>query len=375
MSKSIKMIDLQAEYQHFQPQLEKKIINVLAEGKYIKGKEVQEFENQLAEYLKVKQVISCGNGTDALQIALMALGIGIGDEVIIPAFAYVAVIEVICLLGAIPVMVDIEPDHFQIDFNAIEKAITPKTKAIIPVHLFGQCGAMAEILTLAKKHHLFVIEDNAQALGSKVKTSQKEMFTGTIGDIGCTSFFPTKNLACFGDGGALMCNDETLAQKIRMVANHGQVQKYEHECVGVNSRLDTLQAAILNFKLPYLEESINKKRILAEIYRQELKSVSKIKLPEEKRDNWHTWHQFTLQIKDNSRDHLKKHLAQNGVDSMIYYPKALYQQKAYTDFKVFCQNTERICDSVLSLPIHVRLEKEEVLSICNLIKEFYDARA
>lgn len=373
MRKPIKMIDLQAEYQQFQPQLEEKIIEVLAEGNYIRGKEVQEFENQLAQYLKVKYVISCGNGTDALQIALMALGIGKGDEVIIPAFSYVAVIEVICLLGAIPVMVDIEPDHFQIDFAAIEKAITPKTKAIIPVHLFGQCGEMQEILALAKKHELFVIEDNAQALGSKVKIQQEEVFTGTVGDIGCTSFFPTKNLACFGDGGALMCQDENLAQKIRMIANHGQVKKYEHECVGVNSRLDTLQAAILNFKLSYLEESLERKRLIAEIYQQELKSVSKIRLPEERNGNKHTWHQFTLQVMDGSRDHLKKYLAQNGVDSMIYYPKALYQQKAYTQFKVFCTNSERVCHSVLSLPIHAQMEKEEVIYISHLIKEFYHA--
>lgn len=374
MRKPIKMIDLQAEYHQFQPQLEKKIMEVLAEGNYIRGKEVQEFEKQLAQYLGVKQVISCGNGTDALQIALMALGIGNGDEVIIPAFSYVAVVEVICLLGATPVMVDIEPDHFQIDFNAIEKAISPKTKAIIPVHLFGQCGAMEEILTLAKKHQLFVIEDNAQALGAKARIHQEEHFTGTIGDIGCTSFFPTKNLACFGDGGALMTNDESLAQKIRMIANHGQVQKYEHECVGINSRLDTLQAAILSFKLPYLEESLNKKRKLAKIYQHELKNVANIKLPEEKKGNQHTWHQFTIQIQDDSRDHLNKYLAQNSVDSVIYYPKALHQQKAYTNDMVFCTNAERVVDSVLSLPIHAQLEKADVLSICNLIKEFYDAR-
>lgn len=373
MRKPIKMIDLQAEYQQFQPQLEKKITEVLAAGNYIQGKEVREFEHQLAQYLGVKQVISCGNGTDALQIALMALGIGNGDEVIIPAFSYVAVIEVICLLGATPVMVDIEPDHFQIDFNAIEKAITSKTKAIIPVHLFGQCGAMEEILALAQKHQLFVIEDNAQALGAKVRIHQEEVFTGTVGDIGCTSFFPTKNLACFGDGGALMTNEESLAQKIRMVANHGQEQKYEHESVGVNSRLDTLQAAILSFKLPYLEESLNKKRKLAKIYQQELKNVANIKLPEAKKGNQHTWHQFTIQIQDHSRDHLKKYLAQNGVDSMIYYSKALYQQKAYTNFNVFCQNAERICDSVLSLPIHAQMQEEEVLHISHLIKEFYHA--
>lgn len=374
MRKAIKMIDLQAEYQQFQPQLEKRIVKVLTDGNYIRGKEVQEFENQLAEYLNVKHVISCGNGTDALQIALMALGIGVGDEVIIPAFAYVAVIEVICLLGAIAVMVDIETDHFQIDFAEIEKVITPKTRAIIPVHLFGQCGEMEELLALAKKHKLFVIEDNAQALGSKIKIQEKEVFTGTLGDIGCTSFFPTKNLACFGDGGALFTNDDALAQKIRMIANHGQVKKYEHECIGLNSRLDTLQAAILSFKLSYLTESLKKKRKIAEIYQQELKSVSKIKLPQEKNDNQHSWHQFTIQINDHSRDHLKKHLTQNGIDSMIYYPKSLNQQKAYTNYRVFCPNSERVCDSVLSLPIHTQLEKEDILHICNLIKEFYHAR-
>nr|MBC7612852.1 DegT/DnrJ/EryC1/StrS family aminotransferase [Pseudopedobacter sp.] len=368
------MIDLAAEYQQMQPSISNEIEKVLSSGNYIKGDGVTLFENKLAEYLSVKNVIGCGNGTDALQIALMAIDLKPGDEVIIPAFAYVSVIEVVCLLGGIPVLVDIEDQYFQIDSSKIEKAITPITKAIIPVHLFGQSGDLQKIIAIAKKHQLFVIEDNAQALGGKLIIDGKENMLGTLGHIGCTSFFPTKNLGGFGDGGALFTNDDELAHRIRMISNHGQQKKYEHEIMGINSRLDSLQAAILKFKLQYLDQNLSIKRSIAAKYIQELSSCKEITIPSKNTDGIHSWHQFTIKVKKGKRNALKDFLKNQGIETMIYYPKSLHQQKAYTNFRVFSPISDHICDSVLSLPIHSLLKLEEVSFISHTIKDFFNAK-
>lgn len=372
--KEIKMIDLAAEYQLLKPILEPEIIQALEKANYIKGEEVAVFENNLAQYLKVKHVISCGNGTDALQIALMALDISIGDEVIIPAFSYIAVIEVVCLLGATPVLVDVDPTYFQINHSALEKAITSKTKAIIPVHLFGQAGNLQELHQIAVKHNIPVIEDNAQALGAKYMLHQEEKFLGTFGAIGCTSFFPTKNLSCLGDGGALFTNDDELARKIRMIANHGQVKKYEHEMVGINSRLDTLQAVILNHKLNHLSKNLSIKQNIADQYLNELANLSFIQLPKVHQHNLHSWHQFTIKVTDNQRDELKYFLKEKGIETMVYYPKVLNQQKAYTQYRVYCPVSEDLCRGVLSLPIHPLLRKEDINYVSNSIKAFFHAK-
>ena len=369
------MIDLATEYQLHQPLLEKEISAVLQKANYINGEEVRLFEKQLAQYLKVKHVISCGNGTDALQIALMALNVGVGDEVIIPAFSYIAVIEVVYLLGATPILVDVDSEYFQFDNLALEKAITSKTKAIIPVHLYGQGGNLEILLQIAKKHQIAIIEDTAQALGAKYQLNTEEKFLGTFGDIGCTSFFPTKNLAAFGDGGALFTNDDALATKIRMIANHGQKIKYEHEIMGVNSRLDTLQATILLFKLNHLEDQLAIKKNLASQYLEELEGLPSTQLPKVHQQHLHSWHQFTIKVPAEQRDNLKSFLYQNGVESMIYYPKPLNQQKAYSLNKEYFPVSERLCKVVLSLPIHPMLKKEDIHYVCNQIKAFFHAGA
>jgi len=368
------MIDLAAEYQLYQPVLQEKIIQVLAKGNYINGDEVALFEQNLAHYLDVKHVISCGNGTDALQIALMALDIGNGDEVIIPAFTYIAAIEVVCLLGATPVLVDVDPVYFQMDPKALESAISKKTKAIIPVHLFGQCANLAEILQLAKQYQIPIIEDNAQALGSKYGIQEEPKFLGTFGEIGCTSFFPTKNLACFGDGGALFTNDDALAEKIRMIANHGQKEKYQHEMVGVNSRLDTLQAAILNFKLNHLAQQLSTKKQLANQYLKELSGLKGLILPQAFKESLHTWHQFTIQVAAKDRDPLKSFLSLKGIESMIYYPKAVDQQKAYQQYHQQLPIAKKLSSTVLSLPIHALMLPEEISYVCNQLKYFFNAQ-
>ena len=368
------MIDLAAEYQLHQPVLQEKIIQVLAKGNYIKGEEVALFEQNLANYLQVKHVISCGNGTDALQIALMALNIGMGDEVIIPAFTYIAAIEVVSLLGATPVLVDVDPIYFQMDTKSLEKVISSNTKAIIPVHLFGQCGNLAEILTLAKQHQIPIIEDNAQALGAKYSIQKEQKFLGSFGEIGCTSFFPTKNLACFGDGGALFTNNDALAEKIRMIANHGQKEKYQHEMVGINSRLDTLQAAVLNFKLNHLEQQLSTKKELANQYLKELSDLKGLILPQAYKDSLHTWHQFTIQVAAEHRDHLKSFLTLKGIESMIYYPKSVGQQKAYQQYDKHFPVAKKLSATVLSLPIHALMLPEDISYICSQLKDFFNAR-
>ena len=365
----IKMIDLAAEYQLLKVDLDPAIQMVLQKGNYIQGEEVKIFEKQLASYLQVKHVISCANGTDALQIALMSLGITSNDEVIIPAFTYISVIEVICLLGAKPVLVDVNSHTYQLDENQLQQAITSRTKAIIPVHLFGACGNLEAILSIAKAHQIFVIEDNAQALGAKYQNQ----YLGTLGEIGCTSFFPTKNLACFGDGGALFTNDDLLAEKIRAIANHGQKEKYNHAMLGLNSRLDTLQASILSVKISYLDKNLSKKREIAAQYLKALKDIKDISLPISDANCSPSWNQFTIKVKSNKRNLLKNYLQENGIETMIYYPKALNQQKAYTNFEELHKIANNLSLEVLSLPIHPLLKQNEILIIIKHIKTFFDA--
>lgn len=373
MKHEVKMIDLSAEYLQQKTETDQAIQEVLTSGEFVRGKAISAFEQNLSKYFNIKHTISCGNGTDALQIALMALEIGEGDEVIIPAFSFAAVAEVICLLGAIPVFADVEEVYYQLDCTKLEQLIGPKTKAIVPVHLFGQCADMDAIMALAQKHNLYVIEDSAQALGASYfsKVSKKQ-FLGGIGHIGCTSFFPTKNLACYGDGGALFTNDALLAEKIRMIANHGQRKRYEYEVIGVNSRLDTLQAAILNVKLNYLSQSLDRKKEIAQHYLQDLKDIDGLVLPQSHSAVSHSWHQFTIRVKNGKRDALQAFLKENGIQAMIYYAKTLDQQQAYSAFKKHaCPVSEMLVTEVLSLPIHSLLKDQELSTICKAVKTFF----
>ncbi|MBK0384084.1 DegT/DnrJ/EryC1/StrS family aminotransferase [Pedobacter sp. SD-b] len=374
MRHKIQMIDLAAEYQLLKPALQPKINKALENGNYIQGIEVREFEQELANFLNIKHVISCGNGTDALQIALMAIDIKVGDEVIIPAFSYVAVAEVLCLLGATPVFVDVDQKYFQLDNELVKKAITKKTRAIIPVHLFGQCGDMETLLNIAERHKISVIEDTAQALGASCQISGTHKYLGGLGKIGCTSFFPTKNLSCFGDGGAVFTNDDDLAKKIRMIANHGQAAKYNHQIMGINSRLDTLQAVVLSEKLKHLKDNLSSKKAIANWYHHQLRSVSQIELPLVFENINHTWHQFTIKIKEGKRDNLKLYLKEKGIDAMVYYPMPLAKQNAYSNFRTLTPIADFLCKSVLSLPIHPLLKEKEITYICGTIKEFFNVR-
>jgi UDP-2-acetamido-2-deoxy-ribo-hexuluronate aminotransferase len=359
---TIQMVDLKSQYLKIKEEIDSALINCVESTRYIKGPEVKLFEENLGKYLGVNHVISCGNGTDALQIAFMALDLQPGNEVIVPAFTYVATAEAIALLKLIPVMVDVDPDTFNIDVNAIEKAITPKTKAIVPVHLYGQTANMEPLMKLAEKHNLFVIEDNAQALGAETIFSDGTVKkTGTIGHIGCNSFFPTKNLGTFGDGGAITTNDPVLAERCRMISTHGQKQKYYHETIGCNSRLDTIHAAILNVKLKYLNDYIAARQKAAEYYYENLNEQDWLVLPQKATYANHSFNQFTLTVKNGRRDALQEYLKQNGIPSIIYYPLPLYKQPAFQqyspdNFKL--EHTEILCNSVLSIPMHTELTEE-----------------
>ncbi len=374
MLPEIQMVDLLSQHKKLEPQLLAAIRQVIESSAFIKGKEVAAFEQNLASYLRVNHVIGCANGTDALQIALMALGLHPGDEVIIPAFTYVATAEVIALLGLVPVMVDVEEATFNISLPVIEAAITSRTRAIIPVHLFGQCSDMEPLMQLAKMHNLRVIEDNAQSLGASYTYQDgTTKMAGTIGHIGCTSFFPTKNLGCMGDGGALMTNDPELAEKIRMIANHGQKKKYYHEVVGCNSRLDTLQATILNVKLPHLDEYLDARKTAGEFYQKALEKIEYTILPISLPAALPTYNQFTLKIKDGLRDQLKDYLALNGIPTMIYYPLPLYRQNAFREYVpegFSLPVTEKLCQSVLSLPIHTEMDEEQLNYITSTLLNF-----
>jgi dTDP-4-amino-4,6-dideoxygalactose transaminase len=370
------MVDLKNQYLKIKPEIDAAIQEVLESTAFINGPAVKRFQQNLEQYLQVKHVIPCANGTDALQIAMMALGLKPGDEVITADFTYVATAEVIGLLGLTPVLVDVNPSTFDINIEALERNITEKTKAIVPVHLFGQCANMDAIMEIAKKYNLYVIEDNAQAIGAEYTfqngTRKK---AGTIGHIGCTSFFPSKNLGCFGDGGAIMTNDDELAQRCRMIVSHGQSKQYVHDVLGVNSRLDSIQAAILDVKLKYLDQYIQARQKAAEYYDRKFSNHPEIIIPARNPNSTHVFHQYTLQIKNGKRDALRAFLQEQGIPSMIYYPIPLHLQKAYQsprykkgDFPV----TEMLCASVLSLPMHTELTEDTLEQITNTVLNFFN---
>ena len=362
------MVDLISQYKKIKPSVDKAIETVLNNATFINGPEVNEFKANLQEYLNVKHVIPCANGTDALQISLMALGLKPGDEVITPSFTYIATTEVIALLNLKPIFVDVDKETFCLDSKKIEEAITPNTKAIVPVHLYGQAANMNEILEIAKKHKLFVVEDNAQAIGSDYKLNNGEIVkTGTLGDIGCTSFFPSKNLGCYGDGGALFTNNDELASTIKKIANHGQSIKYYHDIVGCNSRLDSIQAAVLNIKLQKLDEYIESRRIVANFYDNAFSNIKEVITPFRSNDSKHVFHQYTLILDGPDRDKLHKSLADYNVPSMIYYPVPAHRQKMFQEFnskELDLPVTDWLTKRVISLPIHTEMEVDQLTHIC-----------
>ena len=368
------MVDLVSQLEKIKPSIDKVINEVLSTAQFINGPEVKAFQSELQEYLGVKHVIPCANGTDALQIALMSLGLKPGDEVITPSFTYIATTEVIALLGLKPVFVEVDRDTFCIDPEGIKNAITDKTKAIVPVHLYGQACNMNEIMSIAKENNLFVVEDNAQAIGSKYKMlSGETVRTGTIGDIGCTSFFPSKNLGCFGDGGVICTNNDELAGKMRMIANHGQSKRYHHDMVGCNSRLDNLQAGILRIKLRELDSYLNKRREAASYYDEAFASTPEIKVPYRSDESRHVFHQYTLTLEGSDRDALHQFLSEKDIPSMIYYPIPAHRQKMFASFgaeKSDLPVTDWLTERVISLPMHTELEEEQLNYITTSVLEF-----
>jgi dTDP-4-amino-4,6-dideoxygalactose transaminase len=359
----LQMVDLKQQYLHIKDEVNNAISEVLDSSVFIGGSHVTSFSDNLANYLHCKHVIPCGNGTDALQIAMMALGLQPGDEVITPSFTFVATTEVIALLHLKPIFVDVDRDTFCIDPVEIERAITSKTKAIIPVHLYGHSAYMEEIMKIAKKHNLFVIEDNAQAIGGDYIFKNGDIKkTGTIGNIGCTSFFPSKNLGCYGDGGALFTDDDELAEKIKMIANHGQKTRYYHDLVGCNSRLDALQAAVLNIKLPLLDKYIDARRKAADYYDKGFANQERITVPVRQEYCKHVFHQYTLILENVDRNGLVAFLAENGIPSMLYYPVPAHKQKMFDAFGGTNFNlpiTDWLTERVISLPMHTELEEEQ----------------
>lgn len=370
MLHTIPMVDLQAQYRRFKGEIDAAILNVLEGGVFIQGNIVREFENQLAAMLNVKHVITCANGTDALQIAFMALDLPKGSEVIMPSYTYAALAEVLHLLELVPVFVDVVKDGYLMDVTQIASKITSKTKAIAPVHLFGECADLLEITRIAKEHSLFVIEDTAQAIGSIFCNEGLSGFAGTLGDIGTTSFFPSKNLGCYGDGGAIFTNHDDLAAKMRMIANHGQSQKYIHDIIGLNSRLDTLQASILMVKLSQLKSFTQARQNIAQRYIDSLGNLDGVFVPQKNETSTHVYHQFTILLENNAmREALKTYLAENGVSSMVYYLLPLHKQLAYKTNDSL-PLSEDICQRVLSLPICPELTQEKQDRIIDLIIQF-----
>ena len=372
-TKKIQMVDLKGQYQKIKSEVDAGIQNVIDNTAFINGPAVKEFQADLEKYLNVKHVIPCANGTDALQIAMMALGLKPGDEVITASFTYVATAEVIGLLGLVPVLVDVNADTFDIDIEAMERNITSKTKAIVPVHLFGQCANMEKIMAIAKKHNLYVIEDVAQAIGGDYFfTDGSSAKAGTIGTIGCTSFFPSKNLGCYGDGGAMYTNDDELAKKLRMIAHHGQSVQYVHDVLGVNSRLDTIQAAVLKVKLKHLDEYAAARNKVADHYDKAFANHPKLKTPFRAKHSNHVFHQYTLQLTGIDRAKLREQLAERGISSMVYYPIPLHEQKAFASDRHKKGNfpvTEKLCGCVLSLPMHTELDEETLNYITKTVLE------
>ena len=375
----IQMVDLKGQYLKIKKEVDAALQDVIDHTAFINGPAVMEFSQNLSEYFGGGHVITCGNGTDALQIALMALGLKPGDEVIVPAFTYVASAEVIGLLGLTPVMVDVDYDTFNVTIDHIKNALTEKTKAVIPVHLFGQSCDMEPILDFAKEHGLYVIEDNAQAIGATYTFSDgHQEKTGTMGTVGCTSFFPSKNLGCYGDGGAIFCKDDGLAERLRMIANHGQKIKYHHSVIGCNSRLDSVQAAILNVKLKHLDEYGKARQEAAHYYTERLKAFDSEQVyfmtPKELEKSTHVYHQYTLRIKQGKRDGLKLYLADQGIPSMIYYPLPLQEQEAFMGIARAADSlnaAKETAESVLSLPIHTEMTKDIQDRIVDAIIDFY----
>ena len=373
--KKIQMVDLQGQYEPLKAQIQASFAEVLDSAAFINGPQVQAFQKELETYLQVKHVIPCANGTDALQIAMMGLGLKRGDEVITADFTFAATVEVIALLGLTPVLVDVDKDTFNINIEAIRKAITPKTKAIVPVHLYGRPANMEAIMQIAKEYNLYVIEDNAQAIGADFTWSDgRKQKVGTIGHVGATSFFPSKNLGCYGDGGAIFTNDDELAHILRGIVNHGMYIRYHHDVVGVNSRLDSLQACVLRAKLPHLDSYNQKRREAARLYTEGLQGNPNIITPEiPQGDTSHVFHQYTIRILGGKRDALAEHLTKHGVPFGIYYPIPLHKQKAYEDSRYREADfpaTNELVQEVISLPMHTELDKEQINFITKLIVDF-----
>lgn len=374
--REIQMVDLLAQYERLRPDIDKAIFSVINSSAFIKGPGVKLFEEELQEYLGVKNVISCANGTDALQIAMMTLGLKPGDEVITTNFTFIATLETVALLGMKPVIVDPDPGTFNISVEGIANAITEKTRAIVPVHLFGQCADMEGILKLAKRHNLLVIEDAAQATGSDyIFADGTKKKAGTIGNAGTTSFFPSKNLGCYGDGGAVYTDDDDLARKIRSIANHGMKVRYHYNDIGINSRLDTIQAEILRVKLKHLDSFNRARQEVAAWYDRAFSGCSQIVIPAREKHSTHIFHQYTIKVKNGLRDELKKYLQENNVPAMVYYPGPLHMQEAYhylgygeNDFPV----TTALCGEVLSLPVHTEMEQDQLEHITGTIIEFFE---
>ncbi len=373
--KNIQMVDLQTQYHRLKPEIDAAMQEVIESSAFINGPAVKEFQAGMAEYLSAKHVITCGNGTDALQAALVALDLQPGDEVITTAFTFIATVEVIGLLNLKPILVDVDLSTYTIIPEQVEAAITPKTKAIIPVHLFGQGADMNRLKEIVQKHNIFLVEDAAQCLGAGYETNNGEQKLGTIGDIGCTSFFPSKNLGCFGDGGACITNNDKLAEKLRMFVNHGAKKKYYHETIGVNSRLDTLQAAILNVKLPHLDDFNRRRQGVASFYDSVFSDIDDIALPARNPASEHVFHQYVLRIKNGKRDKLKEWLYQKGVSSMVYYPVALHKQEAFSRWitdDLSLPNSEQLTREVLALPIHTEMTKKQIEIIKDGVLSFFN---
>ena len=371
----IQMVDLVSQYASIKNEVDTAIVEVISSAMFIKGPAVKSFESNLAEYLQCRHAIGCANGTDALQIALMALDLKPGDEVIVPSFTYVATAEVIALLGLKPVMIDVDPDTFNVSAELIEPAITENTKAIVPVHLFGQSCDMEAIVALANKHQLYIVEDNAQAIGAHYTLSNGDKKSiGCMGHIGTTSFYPSKNLGCYGDGGAIFTNDDHLADKIKKIANHGQSRRYYHDVIGVNSRLDSIQAAILDIKLKRLDDYCQRRQAVAKKYDEALSDIADITTPVYQNNSTHVFHQYTLKISKGKRDALKEYLLEKGIPTMVYYPVPLYAQDAYKAYWPEGKTlpvTEQLCLEVLSLPIHTEMKPEMQDYIIEGVKAFF----
>ena len=374
--RKIQMVDLKSQYEKIKAEVDVAIQNVINTTAFINGPDVKAFATELATYLGVKHVIPCANGTDALQIAMMALGLQPGDEVITADFTYVATAEVIALLGLKPVLVDVYPGTFDINVEQVEKAITPKTKAIVPVHLFGQCADMERLKKLATSHQLFIIEDTAQAIGATYTFADgTKAKAGTMGHIGCTSFFPSKNLGCYGDGGAMYTNDDDLAAKCRRIANHGQSVQYVHDSIGVNSRLDTIQAAILRIKLKQLDAYAQARNQVADFYDKAFAGCAHLAIPQRVAKSTHVFHQYTMVVKNADRNKLREYLAQKDIPAMVYYPIPLHQQKAYQDSRYVAGSfpvTEHLCAHVISLPMHTEMDQATKAHIANTVLAYFN---